>query len=424
MTRFDTQQTLLRLCLDLTGRAATFLLGILIARQLGQTGFGLYAYAIAVGFVPSLVADLGLQLLRARQGAAGGDLARPYAATALRLKGLLSLPVVILLFGAANSYPPGPALGVMALGLSILIQTFIEFSAAIYRGQRRILREAAVLTTARMLLAGCGAAALLAGGDIPELGLSILVASAAAALLTIWQLRHAGWFTGLPAASETSVALGFVLRQALPLGVSSLLSIAYTRTALLLLHELRGTTAVAWFGAAQRLVEPTQLLPTALLASVFPLYVQRTLVEDKAARSLALKSMGLLAAVGMLISLLLWATAPWLMPGLYGSAFQTSAPVLRLLSLSIGPMFVNHALIHFLIAHGRQNFVAIFMAGMLTFHLIVSWVLIRPLDVAGPAISMLLAELLLLGCCLTAFFRIAPRQVELLQTPATELRLG
>jgi hypothetical protein len=46
------------------------------------------------------------------------------------------------------------------------------------------------------------------------------------------------------------------------------------------------------------------------------------------------------------------------------------------------------------------------------------------LDVAGPAISMLLAELLLLGCCLTAFFRIAPRQVELLQTPATELRLG
>jgi len=401
-------QTLTKLGFELASRSATFLLGILIARVLGEAGFGFYAYGVAVGFVVSQVADLGLSVLAARQVATLGRAATPYLAHAFRLKTLLSLPVVALLVIAAAGQPPMVALGVVALGMSILLQTFLEFEASIYRGQRAILREAKMIAASRLLVAGFGAAAILLGGGILALGLSTLLASGLTVLWWTRTLRQEGWLMHLHRASSPGMGLSQLFKEAFPLGASSLLSIAFTRSALVLIHYLKGPMEVAWFSAAQRLVEPTQLLPAALLSGVFPLYVTRSKSAPQAARALGLKSLAVLTGLGAAASILLWLTAPWLAPGLYGTSFQASVPVVRILSLSIGPAFINYALIHFLIAHGRQASVAAFMAAMLLVHLLMSWYWIPRLDISGAALSMLLAEILLLVCCLIAHQRHAP----------------
>ena len=78
-----------KLASELVARAASFGLVLLAARQLGEVDFGRYNYALALGFVLAQLADLGLQMLVAREIAVLGRAAGPLVRAALQLKLLL-----------------------------------------------------------------------------------------------------------------------------------------------------------------------------------------------------------------------------------------------------------------------------------------------------------------------------------------------
>ena len=92
---------------ELIGRLASFILLLWAARQLGETGFGRYNFALAWGFVLAQIADLGLQLLISREVAVQKQTARPLILSALRLKIALSVIVLLLLGIIATLQPPG-----------------------------------------------------------------------------------------------------------------------------------------------------------------------------------------------------------------------------------------------------------------------------------------------------------------------------
>ena len=78
----------IKLASELIGRLALFALVLFAARRLGEAGFGLYNYALALGFVLAQLTDLGMQLVLTREIAAGtGD---ALVTAALRLKIALS----------------------------------------------------------------------------------------------------------------------------------------------------------------------------------------------------------------------------------------------------------------------------------------------------------------------------------------------
>lgn len=94
-----------------------------------------------------------------------------------------------------------------------------------------------------------------------------------------------------------------------------------------------------------------------------------------------------------------WFTAPWLISHLYGAEFGGGIPVLRALSFSILPAFVNYSLTHYLIAANQQRWLTLFMGVMLLLHAGISWFLIPTLGPVGPAISVVIAETTLLFSC-------------------------
>jgi O-antigen/teichoic acid export membrane protein len=75
-----TRNTAVKLASELIGRAAMFGLVIVAARQLGEAGFGIYNYGLALGFVLAQLADLGLQIVIAREVAVQGQAARRWPA--------------------------------------------------------------------------------------------------------------------------------------------------------------------------------------------------------------------------------------------------------------------------------------------------------------------------------------------------------
>ena len=397
---------------EVAGRAASLALLLLAARRLGASAFGLYNYGIALGFVVTQLADLGLQMLVAREVARQGKAAQPLVRAALQLKMLLSLGVVLLLGWLAAGYDGTVRLALFGLGLMMLAQTYLEFAAYVFRGQQRLVVEARLLTAARLAIAVTGGLVLLFGGGLLALALSSLLAVSVTVAWAFAQLYRAGWL----AEGRAPVPYGPLLRQALPLGLAIFLSIAYTRLAVLLLQSRGGELLVAQFSAAHRLVEPGQILPASLLAAVFPAYAYALPADPTGARRLAWRAALLLAGIGLMVALGFLLLAPWLVPLLYGSAYGDAIPVLQLLGFSTIPAFVNYSLTHYLIAQGRQALLGYFMGAMLVLHAGLSWLLIPRLGAGGPAVSILVAEMLLLICCLGALRRTAPL-VDHVKTP-------
>ena len=398
---------MIKLASEVAGRIATFVLVLWAARQLGESAFGLYNYGLALGFVVAQVADFGLQLLIAREIAVMGKAARPLVMVALRLKLALSLPVVLLLIVFTAGWSSDVRLALLSLGLLMLGHTFLEFAAYVFRGQQALGTEARLLAAARLLTALLGILVLWLGGGLLGLALSSLAAMGVLLGRALYLLWREGWLdqrgeivdgdgggVGAPGAHLR------LLREALPLGMAIFLSIAYTRLAVLLLQHQVGEAAVAHFSAAFRLVEPGQILPASLLAAVFPALSQALHNDPARARSLGWWTGVLLALSGAGVAIALFVAAPWLIPLLYGGAFQESTTILQVLGLSTLPAFVNYGLTYFLIARGQQAAVGVFTGGMLLLHGLLSWQLIPGWGPVGPAVSIIVAEGLLFCCCL------------------------
>lgn len=401
---------LAKLASELVGRVATFALSLYIANQLGERAFGAYNYGLALGFVVAQIADMGLQVLAARDVAIAGRGAQPLVARALRLKLWLSLPVLALLFLLRDGRPAAEQVALMLLGLAMLAQTFLEFAAYVYRGQQRVMREAGLLTAARLLTAFFAGAAIWAGAGLPAVGASYLLAIAGVALWGIWGLRAGGWFVaraGIGREQDDATgqrlqipAYGDLIREALPLGIAIFLSIGYTRVAVFMLEYRLGSLAVAEFSAAHRLVEPAQIVPAALLAAVFPAFSEALHRDRRQARWLGWGSSLLLALAGGSAAVVFWFGAPWLIPTLYGPAFGDSIRVLQFLGLSALPAFVNYNLTHILIARGQQLYSSIFVGIMLILHGALTWTFIPVLGAVAPALSVTFAEFILLFLCI------------------------
>src|SRR5690606_16321709 len=123
---------------ELTGRSASLALILLAAHRHDSSEVGLYNYGIALDCVVTQLADLGLQMLVAREVARQGKAAQPLVRAALQLKMLLSLGVVLLLGWLAAGYDGTVRLALFGLGLMMLAQTYLEFAAYVFRGQQRL----------------------------------------------------------------------------------------------------------------------------------------------------------------------------------------------------------------------------------------------------------------------------------------------
>jgi O-antigen/teichoic acid export membrane protein len=329
---------------------------------------------------------------------------------------LLSLLVILLLILVTAAWPLTLRLSLIALGLTLLLQTYLEFVAYIFRGEQRLIVEAQLLGGARLITAVIGIAVLAFGGGLLGLALAQLSSTLVLAAGALWWLRQAGWLDSLRSIFQlkriySAQATRYLLVQALPIGISIFLSIAYTRLAILILQYRLGEVAVAHFSAAYRLVEPTQILPASLVAAAFPAFTVLLHQQPDQARQMGLRVSLLLAVFGAGVAAVFWMSAPWLIPLLYGAQFADSVPVLQWLGLSVIPAFINYSLTHYLIARGQQAMMGVFTAVMLFLHAGLSWLLIPDWGVIGPTVAIIAAEtVLFIGCLLTLTLTSHPQQ--------------
>jgi O-antigen/teichoic acid export membrane protein len=383
-------------------QAVGLALAVLLARRLGEAGFGQYAWLAAVVALGNTVTTFGTDTLIIRELARDERAMPALLGAALWLQ--LALSAIWLVF--VWLWPPGtmasPALvGLFSLSLIPLALSTV-FSAALRARERMELYLALNLAVALAQLAGV-AVWVQSLADLPTLALVLAAANAGGAVLAAELCVRA-----VPRFAVdwrvTGGIVGAILWAALPLALLTGFAIAYQRLGVFALSALAGEAATGWYSAAARLVEGLKLGHFAVFGALLPALSQAPAQTAQTARRAWIVLLAASTALALIISLL---AAP-LVRLFYGDRYLPSIPALQILIWSLLPYSLSAYLSVRLVARNAEY---ILLAGtLLTFLVAVAlqvW-LIPLWGVTGACVGLVISECVL-AVLLAAFSRRADR---------------
>jgi O-antigen/teichoic acid export membrane protein len=191
-----------------------------------------------------------------------------------------------------------------------------------------------------------------------------------------------------------------------PIGIGVLLSALYFRIDVFLIERWAGTVQVGVYNAVFRIVDALRLFPAAVLAVALPELCRAG--DERAMLRVAARLTSAAACTGIV----LWWTAPILVPALYGPAFASGVPAFRVLLLSFPLMALNYVLTYQLLGWHGQRAYAIISAAALCWNVAVNWRLIPALGITGAAWTTLSTEGLLTVGCIVALMRSRPANAD------------
>lgn len=366
-----------------------FIISILIGRSLGETGLGTYAAVLAWVFPLSIISELGFGTLITRDVAQEPTRAHAYLAASLRLRLLVGLPLISILWSAAPLLSPNEAV-VIGLRISaplILIQPLYGSFTAIFRAQRVMLPIAALnlsMLSAQALLTWF---ALRADGNTQILFV-INTATSIGQLIAAAIIYRIGFY--LP--TTYSLALRPALNQAAPFAIAAVLAATQARLNILLLEQFSGVVAVGIYAAAWRFVDAGRLLPRAFFDALYPLLAQLSQNEDQLRRFFRRVLAGL-SAYALLGSIALALSANALVTLSYGPDFREAITVLQWGGLALLPLLLREARIIYCYAQAQEALVNRVTLVTLLLQLVLGIWLVSSIGVVGAVLTSIIVDI-------------------------------
>jgi O-antigen/teichoic acid export membrane protein len=377
--------------------ALSGLVGVGVAtRYLGKNTFG--ELTVALAFVATLQAlpDFGLWTVTTRELAKRPDEEQRIVSNALTLSiGLSAFAVLggllgmLLIYGGADQHLVRD--GILIAGSPLLVAAPGGAAAAYMTAHQRAVPAA---------LAGTLASILFVIVLLPAVALDLGFAGIAAAygvsglvtlLVPIFALR-----------GSVRLRLGYdralwreLLRWAGPQAGVLVLSILYFRFDTLLLSWISTNSQVALYGVAYKVVEVIPFLPFSFMITLFP-EIARTEARSERLSTLAQGALStmLIAAAGVVV--LIGGFAAEIVVVVGGSGFHAAEPVVRLLAVAVGFVFLNMVFFQSLIALNRQRQLFVAVAAVFLLNVGLNIALIPSLGARGSAIALIASELLVL----------------------------
>ena len=368
---------------------------ILVARRMGETGLGGYAYMGAVIFIGNVFSTFGTDMLLMREVAARRDFSLLSPAAILQLA-LSAFFVGLVLF----FFPLLPGQGPQFIA-AVKLYSLALFPLAIYTICSAVLRGMEFMQPymwLNLLLAGLQASLAwwLIRPDSSFLDLSwiLLTVQLVVALLAVGycRLRIPG-FSLIRRFSYSSVSNLFLASA--PLAIVAIVKILYQKITLILLSHLQGISDTGWFSAAMRTVEASQFVHIALLGALFPImsfaFLSGSQVSRENRKALA-ASWWFLLAVGISAAVLLFFFSTPLISLVFGEEFTPSILALRILAWLMIPFSINIFLSALLISARQERLVLTIFLASLVILVMLDLLLIPAFGLVGACIAALVSE--------------------------------
>jgi O-antigen/teichoic acid export membrane protein len=381
-------------------QAQLFVLTILIARSLGESGFGQYSLIASLIVLGNVFTTFGTDTLLIRQIAQRRRADGSELSAALGLQVILSLLFIagIWLWTVATPQKsPEFAASLRVFALSLIPLAFFSIYSAVLRGFERMdLYLAASLAAAIAQLIAAWVGVQLDGG--------LLSLMRALVIVQVFSMGFSFWLckTRLPVFAlhrqMTTTAITHILRTAWPLAVLSVMGIAYQRLGVFMLSYLGSDAQVGLYSAASRIVEALKLGHLAVLGALLPALsalqnlprgkdTGRKIASSLLTRTgLGLMALALVGAAGVSI----FATP--LVTMLYGSQFSSAEPLLRILIWLLLPYTISSILTVNMISRGKEKLVMVTLGVSLAAGLALNWLWVPSFGLLGAGLATLAAE--------------------------------
>jgi len=380
----------------------------LLIRHLGKEGFAHYLVVISLVTIVASVTEGGLNSIAlreyaARKGADRAGVMRDLIGIRLTLSlagGLLAVAVAAL-FGYEDTLILGTAIAVTGQ----MLQVFQTLLGTSLQGEMRFGWITGLELVRQTVSVALIVTLVLVGAELLPFFAVPVVAGLATLSITLRITRRL-----IPLRPSFHFARWMpLLRDSLPFAAAIAVSVVYFRVALLAMSLLASVAQTGYFAASFRVIEVLVGVPSLIAGAAFPILARAAAQGDEERlRYAAGRLLEGTLVLGTLLSLCLALGAKPVIAVVGGAEFAPSVPVLRIQGLALMATCIAVSCGYVLLALHRHRAILLANAAALVASIVLSVVLIPPLQADGGAIAVVLTEFTLAIMLVVMLLRARP----------------
>ncbi len=377
---------------DIVGKILSLAFVIYAARYLHAEGYGILSFALAFTGMFGILSDIGFYELIVREVARDKQKAGKYIGNVIILKSFLVAIMFGLLCATINmmNYPSKTVELVLILGISIAIDAFsVAFHAIFHAFERMEFISLGKIMKNAMLLAGAfiiiyGNMRLLAFAYLYLIGSLFIFAYS----FTITAMKFAR-----PEFEIDKQFCKWLIKEGLPFWASFVFVKIYYDIDKVMLSMMVGDVVVGWYSAAYRLVVTLGFIPTAFIASIYPV-TSRLFISSKDTLIFTTeRALKYMLIIGVPIGILTTSLADKIISHVYGAEYAPSTIALQILIWSEVLIFGSVVLGNLLNSVNKQIVVTYQTAIAAILNVVMNLLLIPRYSYVGASIATVMTEL-------------------------------
>jgi O-antigen/teichoic acid export membrane protein len=381
---------------NIVGRLIRAVLIIYAARILGTEGYGIFSYALSFVAIFGIFSDIGVSTVLMREVSKNKNEIGKYISTSFVVK------IVLVVIGSLLTLFIGPALTKIpevipllpVVAILVFFESLREFTFALVRAKEKMELEAVINIVTNIAVTVFGLIILITARNEKGLLIAYTIGSTIGTLFSYWVVRSD--LKGIFSFFDGSLVKK-ILVEAWPIGLYGLLSGLMISTDTIMLGWFRNASEIGIYSAAQRPVQILYMLPSFLVAALFPTLAR--LANQDRARFRSVLEQGL--KIIFLISLPIVTGSLILSKGiiflLFGSEFAAASLSFSILSITLVSASAGIILGNAIFACGEEKFLIKSLTIGFLSNLAFNFLLIPSYGAWGSAISTVLAHLLTHG---------------------------
>jgi O-antigen/teichoic acid export membrane protein len=381
---------------QLAGRVFNLAVGVavtlLIARGLGDGGFGQWVTILAVVQIVGYLTDLGFEQVTVKLASADREHEAQWLGALVSLHALLSIPAVLLCVGILLAVADSADMrlaGLLVCGsLVVAAPTGVRIA---FQLRVRNDVQVAIVTVNSLVWAAAVVVVMSAYSNLVSLAIAFLVVAVGnAALQILLALRFAD-----VEVRDSSRLWGDIARIGVPVGAAGFFMLAYGRLDQVLVFQYAGDRDAGLYGAASRVLVQAGSLPIVLMTTLFPVLTASYALDPERVGRLVARAAEYMAMISLPAMAFSLVAATPLVELLFGHQFVGAAPALSVLMIAFVAICFGEVAINMLLVLDLQKRLLAYATAALALNVALNLILIPRYGLLAAAWTMVATQFLI-----------------------------
>ena len=375
----------------LIDKLLVFFVGVLTARYLGPSNYGLIDYAATFTSFFASLCNLGINSVIIKDFVDNPEEQGCAIGTTLVLRAISSLLSALIIVGIVAIAEPNEPLTILVVALSSVGLLFRVFETLKQWFQSRLQSKYVAIATVVAYLAASAykITLLILGKSVAWFAMATSVDFIALAVVLLWAYRKNDGpklsFSWKKAKQLLSSSHSYIL--------SGLMIAVYASTDKFMLKQMLDETAVAYYGLASSVSIAWGFVLEAIIDSVYPSVIRAHSQDRENFERKNRQLYALVIYVALAVSLIICVFARFLIVFVYGEAYEPTIAPLRIVVWYTAFSYLGGARNAWIVSENKQRYLKYLYLGSAVVNVLLNFAMIPSLGTVGAAVASLVTQI-------------------------------